>query len=107
MSAKPSKVSQSTEKTIQIMEVMVRGKGPIRLQDIAEKCGMPAGMVMRTLNTLQVYGCVNQDPYMQHYSLLLRFACLGCLASEQTSMQDAARPFLAELTQCCQETVRP
>ena len=33
MNAKLSKVNQSIEKTIQIVEVMARGKGPMRLQD--------------------------------------------------------------------------
>ena len=84
MNAKLSKVNQSIEKTIQIVEVMARGKGPMRLQDVAKKCGMPASTVMRMLNTLQVYGYVNQDPCTQHYSLSLRFARLGCLVSEQT-----------------------
>lgn len=79
MNAKLSKVNQSIEKTIQIVEVMARGKGPMRLQDVAKKCGMPASTVMRMLNTLQVYGYVNQDPCTQHYSLSLRFARLGCL----------------------------
>ena len=105
MNAKLSKVNQSIEKTIQIVEVMARGKGPMRLQDVAKKCGMPASTVMRMLNTLQVYGYVNQDPCTQHYSLSLRFARLGCLVSEQTNMRDVARPFLAELAQRCQETV--
>lgn len=95
MNAKLSKVNQSIEKTIQIVEVMARGKGPMRLQDVAKKCGMPASTVMRMLNTLQVYGYVNQDPCTQHYSLSLRFARLGCLVSEQTNMRDVARPFLA------------
>ena len=54
MNAKLSKVNQSIEKTIQIVEVMARGKGPMRLQDVAKKCGMPASTVMRMLNTLQV-----------------------------------------------------
>ena len=105
MNAKLSKVNQSIEKTIQIVEVMARGKGPMRLQDVAKKCGMPASTVMRMLNTMQVYGYVNQDPCTQHYSLSLRFARLGCLVSEQTNMRDVARPFLAELAQRCQETV--
>ena len=69
MNAKLSKVNQSIEKTIQIVEVMARGKGPMRLQDVAKKCGMPASTVMRMLNTLQVYGYVNQDPCTQHYSV--------------------------------------
>ena len=47
MNAKLSKVNQSIEKTIQIVEVMARGKGPMRLQDVAKKCGMPASTVMR------------------------------------------------------------
>ena len=52
---------------------------------------------MRMLNTLQVYGYVNQDPCTQHYSLSLRFARLGCLVSEQTNMRDVARPFLTRV----------
>lgn len=41
MKVKRSKINQSLEKTIQLVETMARGQGSMRLQDIANQCGMP------------------------------------------------------------------
>ena len=103
MPAKLSKVNQSVEKVLQIIEVMAHAPGEMRLQDIAAKCGMPASTVLRMLNTLLVYGYVNQDPHTQRYILSLKFAQIGSRICEQVSLRDMARPLLLELSQRCQE----
>ena len=103
MQEKLSKLNQSVEKAIQIIEMMAREGGPMRLQDVAAKCGMPASTVLRMLNTLLVYGYVNQDPLTQRYSLSLKFAQLGSRICAQVSLRDVAHPYLRELSQRCHE----
>ncbi len=103
MREKLSKVNQSVEKAILIVETMAREAGPVRLQDLALKCEMPPSTVLRMLNTLLIYGYVNQDPRTQRYSLSLKFTQLGSRISDQISLRDVAHPFLQELSQRCQE----
>lgn len=103
MPAKLTKLNQSVEKSIQIVEIMSREKGPMRLQDIALKCEMPASTVLRMVNTLLVYGYVVQDPRTQRYALSMKFARLGSRICGQFSLRDAAHPLLVELSQHCQD----
>ena len=103
MPAKLSKVNQSVEKVLQIIEVMTHEPGAMRLQDIAAKCDMPPSTTLRMLNTLLVYGYANQDPHTQRYSLSLKFAQIGSRVCEQVSLRDVAHPLLLELSQRCQE----
>ena len=104
MPAKLSKLNQSVEKVLQIVEIMAHERQPMRLQDVAAKCDMPASTVLRMLNTLLVYGYVNQDPHSLRYSLSLKFAQIGSRVCEQVSLRDIAHPLLVELSQACQES---
>lgn len=65
MGEKLSKVNQSVEKAIQLVEAMARETGSVRLQDLAAKCGMPPSTALRMLNTLLIHGYVSQDPHTQ------------------------------------------
>ncbi len=103
MTAKLSKLNQSVEKVLQIIEIMAHERQPMRLQDVAAGCGMPASTVLRMLNTLLVYGYVNQDPHSLRYSLSLKFAQIGSRVCEQVSLRDIAHPLLAELSRECRE----
>lgn len=105
MKVKRSKINQSLEKTIQLVETMARGQGSMRLQDIANQCGMPPSTALRMLNTLLVHGYVLQDPITQQYALSLRFSRLGVLVRQQTDLLRLARPFLRELADRCRDTV--
>ena len=62
MPAKLSKLNQSVEKSLQIIEILAKERSPMRLQDIAAACGMPASTVLRMLNTLLVYGYITRIP---------------------------------------------
>ena len=103
MTAKLSKLNQSVEKVLQIIEIMAHERQPMRLQDVAAGCGMPASTVLRMLNTLLVYGYVNQDPHSLRYSLSLKFAQIGSRVCEQVSLRDIVHPLLAELSRECRE----
>lgn len=100
---KLSKLNQSVEKVLQIIELMAREGRPMRLQDIAEGCGMPASTALRMVNTLLVYGYINQDPQSLRYSLTLKFTQIGSMVCTQVSLRDIAHPLLAELSRECRE----
>ena len=104
MPAKLSKANQSVEKTLQIIEIMAKEPDAMRLQDIALKADMPASTVLRMVNTLLVYGYINQDPDTLRYSLSLKFAQIGNLVSARFSMSKIVHPFLVELSERCQES---
>ncbi|WP_251447926.1 IclR family transcriptional regulator [Vermiculatibacterium agrestimuris] len=104
MPAKLSKLNQSVEKSLQIIEILAKERSPMRLQDIAAACGMPASTVLRMLNTLLVYGYINQDPVSLQYSLSLKFAQIGSVVCETVSLRDIAHPFLVKLSRSCSES---
>jgi DNA-binding IclR family transcriptional regulator len=101
---KLAKKNQSVEKVFQIIEVMAKAKGPMRLQDISVRIGLPASTALRYLNTLMTFGYVNQDVDSQKYSLTLKFAQIGSLVSSQISIREIARPYLIDLSEKCQES---
>lgn len=104
MKEKLAKKNQSVEKVFQIIEIMAENKGPMRLQDISQKIGLPTSTALRYLNTLLLYNYVMQDADTLKYSLTLKFAQIGSLVSSQISIRDVARPYLIELSEKCQES---
>ena len=104
MPAKLSKLNQSVEKALQIIEIMMKEPEAMRLQDIALKAEMPPSTALRMINTLLVYGYVNQDPDTLRYSLSLKFAQVGSAVSSRFSLSKIAHPLLVELSQRCQES---
>lgn len=104
MKEKLSKKNQSVEKVFQIIEIMAKDKGPMRLQDISLKVEMPASTVMRLLNTLMSYDYVNQDSETLKYSLSLKFCQISDSIHSQFSIRDVVRPYLLELSEKCQES---
>lgn len=104
MTAKLTKSNQSVAKVIQIIELMASQKEPMRLQDIALQADIPASTALRMLNTLNIYGYVNQSEENLKYSLSLKFAQLGNLVCSQVSIRDIAKPLLLELCERCGES---
>ena len=105
MKEKLFKKNQSVEKVLQIIEIMAKDNGPMRLQDISLKVEMPASTVMRLLNTLMSYKYVNQDSETLKYSLSLKFCQISDSIHSQFSVRDVVRPYLLELSERCQESV--
>lgn len=104
MATKLSKPNQSVEKVLQLIETMSGEGGAMRLQDLAERCDMPASTALRMLNTLLLHGYVNQDPHTLRYALSLKFAQIGSQVCAQNNLRDIAHPFLAELSRRCRES---
>ncbi|MDL2273120.1 IclR family transcriptional regulator [Oscillospiraceae bacterium OttesenSCG-928-G22] len=101
---KLAKLNQSVEKVFQIIEIMASEGEPMRLQDIAQKSGLPAPTALRLINTLVTYGYALQDESTLRYSLSLKFAQIGGLVSSQISVRDIARPYVIELSRTCRES---
>ncbi|WP_458861775.1 IclR family transcriptional regulator [Acidaminobacterium chupaoyuni] len=104
MSEKRTKVNQSLEKALQIVEVLADSRQPMRLQDLAEKAQLPACTALRFLNTLLVHGYVHQDALTMRYSLTLKFAKIGSQVGAQMDLRNLARPELLELSAQCGES---
>ena len=97
MEEKLSKLNQSVEKTMKLVDIMADSASAMRLQDIAEKSSIPPSTVLRMLNTLLAMGYVNQDSETLKYSLSLKFAYIGARAKAQSSILHLAHPFLRGL----------
>ena len=104
MKEKLSKKNQSVEKVFHIIEIMTKGKGSMRLQDISLESKLPASTVLRLLNTLLTYNYVNQNPENSKYSLSMKFCQLGNFIHSQISIRDIIKPFLIELSEKSQES---
>lgn len=104
MAEKLAKPNQSVEKTFQIIEIMSEASAPMRLQDLAECCEMPASTVLRMLNTLARCGYVSQNSDSLRYSLTLKFAQIGSRVCAQNNLRDVAHPFLLQLSRRCRES---
>src|SRR5450830_89049 len=101
---KLSKKNQSVEKVFQIIEIMARDKGPMRLRDISLKLQLPASTVLSLLNTLLTYNYVNQNSETLKYSLSMKFCQIGDLIHSQSSIRDIIKPYLIELSKKSQES---
>jgi IclR family KDG regulon transcriptional repressor len=104
LKAKAVKDNQSVGRVFQIIEVMSRNPGPMRLQDISRKIKVPASSVLRFLNTLMKHSYVDQEPETLRYYLTMKFCQIGSLVSSQMSIRDIVRPYLVELSEKCQES---
>ena len=104
METKKTVKSQSVERTFQIIEVMAKERGQMRLLDIADKVQLPASTVLRYLATLMSFNYVRQDPETQRYSLSLKFCQIAYMINSQFSIRDIARPYLIRLADICRES---
>ena len=59
---KAVKDNQSVRRVFQIIKVMARNTGPMRLGDISKEIRIPASTVLRFLNTLMKLDYAGQEP---------------------------------------------
>jgi len=94
-----TKNNQSVAKALQIIEIMAQANGPMRLQDISVRLGLPASTVIRFLGTLTEFHYVSQNQETLQYALTMKFCRLGHLVSSQVRIRDVARPHLVRLAE--------
>jgi IclR family transcriptional regulator, acetate operon repressor len=96
----PSNV-QSLERTVDLLELVARADGSIRLSDLASASGLPLPTIHRLMQTLVYRGYITQQP-SRRYSLGPRLIWLGEIASREIEVW--ARPFLQQLVEATGET---
>lgn len=68
---------------------------PMRLNDIAEKSGIPASTAMRILNAMIENGYASQNEETQLYNLSYKFLWVGNSIRENLSLNQASPPLSA------------
>lgn len=101
---KQTRLNQSVEKTLQIIEAMANAREPVRLGDLAREVDMPASTALRMVGTLVEHRYAYQDPVTLRYALTMKFAQIGAMVSARFSIRDIARPTLVELSRRCDES---
>ena len=89
--------NQSIDRMFQILETMTFTGRPMRLNDIAEKSGIPASTAMRILNAMIENGYANQNAETQLYSLSYKFLWVGNSIRENLSLNQLLHPYLQEI----------
>jgi len=100
-----TKRNLSIGKAFHVIEVMASQGGPMRLQEIAKRTGMPASTALRFLTTLKEYGYVDQVRETAHYFLTMKFCRIGNQVSRQVRIRDIVRPYLEQLSREFEESV--
>ncbi len=100
-----TKRNLSIGKAFHVIEVMASQGGPMRLQEIAQRTGMPASTALRFLTTLKEYGYVDQVRETAQYFLTMKFCRIGNQVSRQVRIRDIVRPYLEQLSREFEESV--
>lgn len=100
---KRSKSNQSVEKTLQIIEVMARARGPLRLQEISRQSELPPSTTLRMVNTLVQRGYAFQEADTLRYGLTLQLSRIGSMIGAQYDLREYAHPIMEQLSVACGE----
>jgi len=93
------------DKTLSILETMLRQGSAMSMTEISEKLGFYPSTTHRILDTLKHWGYVEQEPNNQRYQLGLKVIELGMAKLHQMDLAREATPYLKELVNQCNETV--
>jgi DNA-binding IclR family transcriptional regulator len=97
--------SAQLERSLDILELLVRSGSPQRLADIVDGVGGPKATIHRLLTTLQSRGYVTREPRTSAYSAGVRCFELGSLWVQNLDLRAIAGPHLAALNESTMETV--
>jgi len=93
------------DKSLSILETMLRQGSAMSMTEISEKLGLYPSTTHRILDTLKHWGYVEQEPNNQRYQLGLKVIELGMAKLHQMDLAREATPYLKELVNQCNETV--
>ena len=86
------------DRMLQMVEVMSEFGKPLRLNEIAERCSIPASTAMRILNALIANGYAQQNEETLLYSLTMKFLMIGTNIRENLSANQLIHPYLQSIT---------
>ncbi|NLM14840.1 MAG: IclR family transcriptional regulator [Clostridiaceae bacterium] len=101
MAKKITRTNQSAEKILDIIEIMACNGGPMRLNDISQKSGMPQSTVFRMINALRVREYVHQDEESAKYQLSMKFAYIGDMINARFDLRDLAHKYMVRVAFNC------
>lgn len=91
--------------TLQVLEALSRGEGPMTLAQLVQATGRPKGTVHRMLSTLVNTGFATYARATGHYALTLKAWRIGSSALRDFDLVNLARPVLDRLRSETGETV--
>lgn len=91
---KQTRNNQSTEKALQILELLAASKRPMRLSDIAGALGLNGSTCLRFLITLQNCGYVEQESTGSRYFPTLKICLVAGQIDYHTRLRSTVRPHL-------------
>ncbi|MCW2945268.1 MAG: transcriptional regulator, IclR family [Actinoallomurus sp.] len=97
--------SAQLERSLDILELLVRSGSPRRLAEIVDEVGGPKATIHRLLTTLQTRGYVTQEPRTSLYSAGVRCFELGSLWVQNLDLRAVAAPYLSTLNEQTGETI--
>lgn len=99
-----AKTVQSVERALAILDVLAREGSPMKLSSISKQLDLNISTVHRLLNTLMVWGYVEQDPYMGRYRLGIKSFEIGNKALYSLDIRSVAKAFLKKMVDKSNET---
>lgn len=97
MAEKITRNNQSAEKILNVVETMVRGGGPMRLNEIAKLSGLPQSTAFRMINALRERGYVGQDENSEKYFLTLKFSVIGDMVRAKFDLRNLVHPYMEHI----------
>ncbi|MFN6996649.1 MAG: IclR family transcriptional regulator [Aquincola tertiaricarbonis] len=105
-SAEPRHGTQSIERVVGLLRAVAsRGRGGMRLGDVATATGLPTSTCFRMLQRLEVEGLLERHPVTRKYFLGPLLHELGMLAYPRLQLAAHCEPVLAEIADETQDTV--
>jgi DNA-binding IclR family transcriptional regulator len=95
----------SAVKALDVIEALANQAEPMRLQDIAARLQMNSSTVLRYLVSLETCGYVRQEPETLKYRLTLKICAIANRVSENSRLQEIARPFMKDIAARFNESV--
>jgi IclR family acetate operon transcriptional repressor len=88
---------QSLQRGLQILDMVVQAREPLRLADIARDLGMDRASAFRLLQTLERNSLVAKDPLRKNYTVGGRLLQWATTIGQDVNLVATARPYLEQL----------
>lgn len=99
------KAVQSIERAIRILEELATEKEGLGVTELSQRVQLHKSTVHRILNTLLLYGYVEQNPHTERYRLGMKLLYLGGAILDRMDIRSEARDILDALAKEVNETV--
>lgn len=100
----PTQTNQSSDKLLNMLELMTEQNEPSRLQDIASLCDMNPSTALRFLTALQRRDYVTQDAETGRYYLTFKICSLAQNVTTSMNVRNIAVPFMRRVANVFSES---